>query len=639
MRRAFLSLVLVLVASVAARAARADNPFLEVVASGANNPMFVADRGDGTLFVVERAGLIRIASAGTLQDPNDAFLDVTGLVDDEGEGGLLSMAFDPNFATNRRFFIVYTRTGPDPSPLSTVMASYLVNDVDPLHADATTRVELLAQPSPQGGGFTNHKGGTIMFGPVDHMLYFGFGDGGEEGDPDCLSQTHGVLFGKMIRIDPNGTDPNHPNYGIPPDNPFISDPNDGIPDEVWALGLRNPFRFSFDSQTHDLWIGDVGQDLHEEIDMQLAASHGGENYGWNVWEADHCFGGNSNCPAYVSKCTSDQSAHDGYTFPVFQYDHTGSNAVIGGYVYRGSVSAWKGRYVFGDNEVNTIWALEGSQRLLLSQGDVKGPVAFAEDHTGELLVVGLNDGNVYKLRFDLLGLPKAQARCIVKLNDDFAGLANFESSKIRSCIDQGARGKTAVGSCIDADPTAKRRAKIAADDAKLCLAAPPDFGYAGAATGSGAALSSEDDLFDDVFGDPNSIPLKANDRNTVACQESVAKALASCQRARRAEFLRCKAKGLADQTITSADTLAACLLQDSKSAIARACDPSTGAIATRVIPNSCTKRSVDLQGAFPGCNTADPGTLAQCLDGASQCETCNLFNDADGLGTTCSACE
>ena len=556
MRRAFLCLALV--ASVAARAARADNPFLEVVASGANNPMFVADRGDGTLFVVERAGLIRIASGGTLQDPNDAFLDLTGVVDQSGEGGLLSMALDPNFPTNRRFFVVYTKTGSGGSPLVTVIARYQAQLADPNHADVSTEADVLTQPSPVGGGFTNHKGGTIMFGPIDHMLYFGFGDGGEEGDPDCLSQTRGVLFGKMIRIDPNGTDPNHPNYGIPPDNPFVSDPN--VPGEVWSFGLRNPFRYSFDSQTGDLWIGDVGQDLHEEIDMQLAASHGGENYGWNVWEADHCFGGNSNCPAYVTKCTSDSSGiwdyTNTYTFPVFQYDHTGSNAVIGGYVYRGSVSAWKGRYVFGDNEVNTIWALDGSQRLVLSQGDVNGPVAFAQDHTGELLVVGLNDGNVYKLRFDLLGLPKAQARCIVKLNDDFAGLADFESSKIRSCVDQGARGKTTVGSCIEADPksaTAKRQAKIAADDAKLCVAAPPDFGYplGGATTGSSAALNSEIELFGDVFGDPNSaIPLKANDRNTVACQESVAKALASCQRARRAEFLRCKAKGLADQTIT-----------------------------------------------------------------------------------------
>jgi hypothetical protein len=381
--------------------------------------------------------------------------------------------------------------------------------------------------------------------------------------------------------------------------------------------------------------------------MQLAASHGGENYGWNVWEADHCFGGNSNCPAYVVKCTSDSSGiwdyTNTYTFPVFQYDHTGSNAVIGGYVYRGSVSAWKGRYVFGDNEVNTIWALDGSQRLVLSQGDVNGPVAFAEDHTGELLVVGLNDGTVYKLRFDLLGLPKAQARCLVKLNGDFADLADFESSKIRSCIDQGARGKVEVGSCIEADPKgalAKRQAKIAADDAKLCAAAPPDFGYAGAGPGSAAAIESEQDLFDDVFGDPNdAIPPKSAARDTVVCQESVAKALASCQHARRAEFLRCKASGLADQSITSADGLANCLGQDAKGAIARTCDPTTGAIAVRAIPKSCTQRGVDLTVAFPGCDTGDPAALAQCLDTSSQCEICSLFNDADSLGTTCSACE
>ena len=646
MRRAILCLALV--AGLAAREAPAANPFLEVLVSGANTPMYAVDRGDGTLFVVERGGLIRIANGGTLQAPSDAFLDISGQVDGEGEGGLLSMVLDPNFASNRRFFIAYTRTGTGGSPMETVIASYQTKLDDPNHADTGTVKEVLTQLSPVGGQYINHKGGTLLFSPVDHLLYYGLGDGGGAGDQNCNAQTGSTLLGKIIRIDPNGSDPKagHPTYGIPADNPFAK-ATDGTRPEIWALGVRNPFRYSFDASNGDLWIGDVGQDLFEEID-RAGASQTPLNYGWKIWEADSCYAANpanesaspSACPAATTKCTNDQNGHAGYTFPVFNYKHDGgSKAIVGGYVYRGAATQWRGKYIFADFEENEIWVLRGSQRVVVSNA-VNGPVAFSEDHTGELMVVGLGDGNVYRMHFEALGMPKIQARCVVKLNQDFAGLADFESSKIRSCIDQGARGKAPVGSCIGADPKgalAKRQAKIASDDTKLCVASPPDFGYGGAGSGSEAAVGSEQDLFDNVFGDPNSaIPLKTTDRNTVVCQESVTKALAACQHARRAEFLRCKAKGLADMSITSADELASnCLDAAPTSAITRACDGATGAIAMRVIPKACKKPGVDLSVAFPGCGTADPGTLAQCLDHTSQCETCLLFNDADALGTSC----
>jgi len=639
MRRALLCLVLLALA-LGAREARAADPFLELVVTGADNPMYVADRGEGTLFVVERAGLIRIANGSSLQAPSDAFLDLTATVNDTGEGGLLSMAFDPNFPTNRRFFVAYTRTGTGGSPLETVIASYQAQAGDANHADPNSAKELVTQLSPQGPDFTNHKGGTLLFSPVDHFLYYGFGDGGSGGDPHCNAQTGTTLLGKMIRIDPYGSDPNHPNYGIPADNPF-ADPNDGARDEIWALGVRNPFRYSFDRMSGELWIGDVGQDKFEEID-RASATQAPLNYGWKVWEAEHCYAADVNnptgiadCPASMTTCTSDQSPHDGYTFPVFNYPHNGaSKAIVGGYVYRGAVSQWQGRYIFADFEEGKIWVLRGSQRVLLSSA-VGGPVAFAEDHTGELYVVGLGDGNVYKLRFDLLGMPKTQARCVVKLNQDFAGLADFESGKIRSCIDQQARGKAAVGACVDADPKSalgRRRAKLTSDDGKLC-GAQPDFAYAGASAGSDAAVGSEQSLLSDVFGpDPNSaIPPKTADRDTVLCQESVARALASCQHARRADFLRCKAKGLADRSITSKEALASTCLGSDSAATTRTC----GAIAARVIPRACTKPGVDLSLAFPGCGTSDPAALALCLDGASQCETCNLFNGADALGQTC----
>src|SRR5258706_9725961 len=241
----------------------AQDQLLELVTDQAQSPSYLADPGDGRLFIVERAGRVRIFANGTLQAGSDAFLDVQGSVDQAGEGGMHSIAFDPNFATNRRVFVEYTRTGSGGAGLGleTVIASYTAMAGDPNHVDPNSVKEVLTYQSPVGADFVYHKGGQLQFGP-DDMLYFAFGDGGSANDPNCLSQTRGVLFGKMIRIDPNGTDPNHPNYGIPVSgNPFLvgDDPNDEYPDEIWALGFRNPYRFSFDRQTGDLWVGDVGQ--------------------------------------------------------------------------------------------------------------------------------------------------------------------------------------------------------------------------------------------------------------------------------------------------------------------------------------------------------------------------------------------
>src|SRR5258706_11875041 len=205
----------------------AQDQLLELVTDQAQSPSYLADDGTGRLFIVERAGRVRIFANGTLQAGNDAFLDVQGSVNQRGEGGMHSIAFDPNFATNHYVFVEYTRTGPDPSPLETVIVRYTAMTGDPNHADPASAQIVITLASPQGAEFDTHKGGQLQFGP-DGFLYFAWGDGGSQDNPSCGAQEHDVLFGKMIRIDPNGddfpADPNR-NYAIPATNPFATDPN------------------------------------------------------------------------------------------------------------------------------------------------------------------------------------------------------------------------------------------------------------------------------------------------------------------------------------------------------------------------------------------------------------------------------
>jgi len=229
--------------------------------------------GSGNLYVVEQGGRIRLVKKGTLQAAS--FLDVSGRVLSGGEQGLLGLVFPPGYATKRYFYVNYTRT-PDGS---TVIARYRVT-VDPDVADPASEEILLVIPQP----FANHNGGQIAFGP-DGFFYIGMGDGGSGGDPDNNAQNPASLLGKMLRIDvESGPFP----YAIPPSNPFVQAA--GFRGEIWALGLRNPWRFSFDRQTGDLYVGDVGQGSFEEVDFQPAGSPGGENYGWRIMEGAHCFG-------------------------------------------------------------------------------------------------------------------------------------------------------------------------------------------------------------------------------------------------------------------------------------------------------------------------------------------------------------
>ncbi len=344
---------------------------LQSVVTGLTAPVYVAQPADGSgrLFIVEQAGVIRIfrPGVGLLSTP---FLDIRSRVASGSEEGLLSVAFHPNYASNGRFFVNYTSpTG----GLHSVIAEYHVSAGNPDIADTTETVLLtVAQP------FTNHNGGLNLFGP-DGMLYIGFGDGGGAGDPQGNGQRLSTLLGKILRIDVNSGSP----YAVPLDNPFVHTP--GARGEIWAYGLRNPWRFSFDRSTGQMYIADVGQDSWEEIDL----GGPGRNYGWNIMEGTHCYPPGASCSIA------------GLTLPVTEYDHSVGCAVTGGYVYRGSrLPELVGRYLFGDYCSGRIWSFAGSmltrwtQALVLQTG--LNISSFGEDQNGELYIIDLS-GGVYTL--------------------------------------------------------------------------------------------------------------------------------------------------------------------------------------------------------------------------------------------------
>ena len=348
---------------------------LEVVASGLDAPLHLtAPPGDERrLFIVERGGRIRIVRDGVLLPT--PFLDIGGRVSSGGEQGLLGMAFHPDYEANGFFYVDYTDTSGD-----TKVVRYGVSS-DPDRAEAGPDVTILSVAQP----FPNHNGGLVAFGP-DGMLYVGLGDGGSSGDPRGNGQDPSTLLGSLLRVDVDAASP----YAVPPDNPFVGEPS--ARPEVWAYGLRNPWRFSFDRQTGDLYIGDVGQGAREEISFQPAASAGGENYGWNVMEGTACFEPPNGCDA------------SGLTPPVLDYPHGEGCSVTGGHVYRGAdFPELRGRYFYADFCATWIRSLriedgeavdvqDHTQQL----GPVEGVSSFGEDARGELYVVSL-EGTVYRI--------------------------------------------------------------------------------------------------------------------------------------------------------------------------------------------------------------------------------------------------
>lgn len=350
----------------------AQNINLETFASGFSSPVAITNAGDTRLFVVQRSGAIRILNAnGTINTTN--FLNLSTIISSGGERGLLGLAFHPNYATNGYFYVNYTRTGDG----ATVIARYSVSTTNPDVADASSALILLTIPQPA----SNHNGGSVVFGP-DGFLYIGMGDGGGANDTSNYGQNINSLLGKMLRIDvDSGT-----LYGIPATNPFAG----AIPgsDEIWAVGMRNPWKFSFDSQTGDLWIADVGQNAIEEIN-KVSSTLAGVNYGWR------CYEGNS--PFNTTGC----SGIANYTFPVTEYTHAASGgcSITGGYVYRGTTYPnLQGKYLFSDYCNNKIGYIANTGGAITWSNAFSGNIStFGQDANGELYVAGLNNGIVSKI--------------------------------------------------------------------------------------------------------------------------------------------------------------------------------------------------------------------------------------------------
>jgi glucose/arabinose dehydrogenase len=369
-----------------------------LVAGGLDNPVHITHAGDGSgrLFVVEQPGRIKILVNGVLQP---TFLDITDRVRSTGnEEGLLSLAFPPDYdSSNPNFYVYYTQLD------GNNVVSRFSTSGDPNLADPASEEKILVLPHPD---YSNHNGGQLAFG-ADGYLYIGTGDGGGGGDPQGNAQNPASLLGKLLRIDVGkgeilistgdfnvylplifnqGTTPS-PNYRIPADNPFVGVA--GYRAEIWALGLRNPWRFSFDRQTGDLYLGDVGQNTSEEIDYQSSASTGGENYGWNIMEGLDCY----------QSSTCDQT---GLVLPVFTYPTMNPDcAVSGGYVYRGNdFPSLQGIYYFGDYCSGRIWGLQKtgenwSNSLLLVTG--LRISSFGEDEGGELYLADRGNGSIYRI--------------------------------------------------------------------------------------------------------------------------------------------------------------------------------------------------------------------------------------------------
>jgi uncharacterized protein (TIGR03437 family) len=344
---------------------------LSRVTGGLNNPTDIQDPRDGSgrLFFVQQNGTIRVFRNGALLEA--PFLEIRSKISTGSERGLLGLVFPPDYARKQHFYVNYTDTRGD-----TVIALYRTSaNPDVADRDSERILTTIAQP------FANHNGGGLRFGP-DGYLYIGLGDGGSAGDPRNNGQNPQARLGKMLRLD---VESSPGEVRIPPDNPFVG--NQAYLPEIWATGLRNPWRYSFDRETGDLWIGDVGQDRFEEIHFQPASSRGGENYGWNLMEGLSCF--RANC------------SREGLTQPALDYGRGDGCSVTGGFVYRGSRSpALRGAYIYGDYCSGRIWGLRRDGERWRNELLIDTNLAistFGEDDAGEIYVADHGRGEIWAI--------------------------------------------------------------------------------------------------------------------------------------------------------------------------------------------------------------------------------------------------
>ena len=348
------------------------------------------------IFIIEQQGIIELVKKSAEGSIAKTFLDLRDRVSYNGEMGLLGLAFHPEFKNNKYFFVDYTKD----NPRETLIARFKVSDINPDSADENSELILMRISQP----YANHNGGQIAFGP-DGFLYIALGDGGSGGDPQNRAQNLDSLLGKILRI--NVDSASFPlNYSIPQDNPF-KDNHEGFREEIFAYGLRNPWRFSFDFETGKLWCGDVGQDKWEEIDI----IEKGKNFGWRCYEGNHEYN--------LTRCND-----TGYVFPIWEYSHSEGRSITGGYVYRGdSIPELKGKYIYADFETMKIWALnyDGinpavNELLITAPGGIS---SFGVDQENELYLCCF-DGNIYNLRKTLTDAPAKEKKKI-----DFYLLQNY----------------------------------------------------------------------------------------------------------------------------------------------------------------------------------------------------------------------
>lgn len=343
-------------------------------------PVDIQHAGDGSnrLFVLEQKGRIRVFENDSLTTGTDLFLDISSQVLYGGEQGLLGLAFHPNYEENGYFYLDYTSS----DPRRTVISRFSVSQNNPNQADPESELVLLEVEQP----YSNHNGGQLTFGP-DGYLYITFGDGGSGGDPENNGQDRSTFLGSIIRIDVDNP-ADGKNYGIPDDNPFVGN-NNGWLEEIYAYGLRNVWRFSFDPETDILWAADVGQNAYEEIDI----IESGKNYGWRIMEGLHCYNPSSDC---------DQA---GLELPVWEYSHSdphGGYSITGGFVYRGeNAGEIYGYYIYGDFVSGRIWAfapLGNPSNTLLFNNTGLAISTFGVDEKNELYFASFTNGRIYKIK-------------------------------------------------------------------------------------------------------------------------------------------------------------------------------------------------------------------------------------------------